>query len=137
MKQIIALPKAGTRSQLRSFGFIVGAIFAAIGLWPAVVRGGDVRAWCLALAVALTVPAAIAPTVLGPAYRVWMALGALLGWINTRIILGVIFFGLVTPIGIVLRLTGRDPMQRSFNREATTYRVLRTSRPGTHLLRQF
>ena len=137
MKKIIALPEAGTRTQLRSFGLIVGGIFAAIGLWPAVVRGADVRLWCLGLAVVLILPAAIAPGVLAPAYRVWMALGALLGWVNTRIILGVVFFGLITPIGIILRLTGRDPMQRAFDPRATTYRVRRTSRPGTHLLRQF
>jgi hypothetical protein len=66
-----------------------------------------------------------------------MALGAILGWVNTRIILGVVFFGLITPMGIALRLAGRDPMQRALDANATTYRVRRVPRPGTHLLRQF
>jgi hypothetical protein len=137
MKGMIAMPPAANRAQLRSFGLIVGGIFGAIGLWPAVIRGGGVRLWCLGLAAALILPAVFAPTLLGPAHRPWMALGAVLGWINTRLVLGIVFFGLITPIGIVLRLAGRDPMQRAFDRNATTYRVRRASRPGAHLLRQF
>jgi hypothetical protein len=66
-----------------------------------------------------------------------MALGAVLGWVNTRVILGLIFFGLITPMGLAFRLAGRDPMQRAFDPKATTYRVPRTPRPGAHMLRQF
>jgi hypothetical protein len=125
------------RAQLRNFGLIVGGIFAAIGLWPAVVRGNPVRGWLLGLAIALILPALVAPRVLGPAHRAWMLLGEALGWVNTRIVLGVIFFGLITPMAVVFRLRGRDPMQRTFDPATTTYRVPRTPRPGTHMTRQF
>ena len=131
------MAKQANRAELRNFGLIVGGIFGAIGLWPALIRGEDTRTWCLALAILFIVPAVVAPTVLWPAHRLWMALGAVLGWINTRIVLGLVFFVVITPIGLVLRLTGRDPMQRAFDPNATTYRVRRASRPGTHLLRQF
>jgi saxitoxin biosynthesis operon SxtJ-like protein len=127
----------GTRGQLRSFGFIVGAIFSALGLWPLIIRGDGVRLWMLALALILVVPALMAPGLLRPVYRVWMALGHVLGWINTRVVLGLIFFGLITPMAIAFRLGGRDPMQRTFDRNASTYRVPRTLRPGSHMLRQF
>jgi hypothetical protein len=134
---MVAMAKAADRGQLRNFGLIVGGIFGAIGLWPALIRGGDARTWCLVLAVLLIVPAVTAPTLLWPAHRAWMTLGAVLGWVNTRIILGIVFFVVITPMGLVIRLFGRDPMQRAFEPDATTYRVRRTLRPGTHLLRQF
>jgi hypothetical protein len=125
------------RTDLRNFGMIVGGIFGVIALWPAVIRGGSVRPWVLGLGAALILPALVAPRILGPAHRAWMALGAALGWVNTRLVLGVIFFGVITPMGLALRLAGRDPMQRVFDPNATTYRVPRRPRPGTHMLRQF
>jgi Saxitoxin biosynthesis operon protein SxtJ len=125
------------QTTLRHFGLIVGGIFGLLALWPAIIRGGDIRTWCLAVAAILILPATIAPAALAPAYRAWMTLGALLGWINTRLILGVLFLVLITPIAIVLRLAGRDAMRRAFDRDAATYRVRRTPRPGSHLLRQF
>jgi len=125
------------RAQLRSFGLLVGGIFCAIGLWPAVFRGAGVRLWLIGLAVALVVPALVAPRMLAPAHRVWMALGAALGWVNTRIVLSLVFFGLITPMGLVMRLTRHDPMQRAFDPDATTYRVPCKPRPGAHMKRQF
>jgi hypothetical protein len=125
------------RAQLRSFGLIVGGIFGVIGLWPTIMRGQDVRSWMVGLAIALILPALVAPQALAPAHRVWMALGRALGWVNTRLVLGLIFFGVVTPTGLVLRLAGRDPMRRAIDRNASTYRVPRMARPGTHMRRQF
>jgi len=125
------------RAQLRNFGLIVGGIFGVIGLWPAIIRGGNVRTWMVGLAVVLILPALVAPRALAPAHRAWMALGSALGWVNTRIVLGLIFFGMITPMARVLRLARRDPMQRAFDPNATTYRVPRRPRPGAHMMRQF
>jgi Saxitoxin biosynthesis operon protein SxtJ len=123
--------------QYRSFGLMVGGIFAAIGVWPLLVRGEGVRIWAMVLGVLLMVPALILPKSLGPVYRIWMVLGNALGWINTRIILGVIFFGLITPMGLVMRLAGKDSMRRNYEKTSDTYRVPRSPRPGSHMLRQF
>jgi hypothetical protein len=123
--------------ELRRFGLIVGGLFGVMGVWPALVRGQGPRAWALALAAALILPALAAPRLLAPVQRVWTALGEALGWVNTRIVLGVIFFGVVTPTGLVLRLGGRDPMRRGFDDAAATYRVQRKTRPGAHMTRQF
>jgi len=125
------------RAQLRNFGLIVGGIFGVIGLWPAIIRGENARLWMMGLAFVLILPALVAPRALAPAHRAWMALGSALGWVNTRVVLGLIFFGLITPMGLVLRLAGRDPMQRAFDPNATTYRVPQKPRPGAHMLRQF
>jgi Saxitoxin biosynthesis operon protein SxtJ len=123
--------------QLRHFGLMVGGIFAAIGVWPALWSGRPLRPWALVLAVALMVPAIMMPRLLRQAYRGWMAVGELLGWINTRILLGLLFFAVVTPMGIVMRWLGRDPMQRAFDPRAETYRIPKPSRLGTHMTRQF
>ncbi len=57
------------QAQLRNFGLIVGGIFGAIGLWPALIRGGNVRAWMVGLAIVLILPALVAPRTLAPAQR--------------------------------------------------------------------
>jgi hypothetical protein len=126
-----------TRRQLRDFGLLVGGIFGAIGLWPMVWRHQSPRFWAVTLAVVLVLPALVAPSVLKPAYRAWMALAEVLAWINTRIILGLVFFLVVTPIGLVMRLLGRDPMRRQFDRAGESYRIRCVPRPGTHMMRQF
>jgi len=125
------------KSQLRHFGLIVGSIFAVIGLWPVVFRADGPRLWALALTVALIVPALVLPRSLTYVHRVWMAAGEALGWINTRIILSVIFYAIVTPMGIVMRRFGHDPMRRRFEPGVATYRVPKSVRPAGHMTRQF
>jgi hypothetical protein len=66
-----------------------------------------------------------------------MALGTVLGWINTRIILGAVFFLVVTPIGAVRRLLGKDPMGKKLKSDVDSYRVLRKPRSASHLTRQY
>ena len=125
------------KKELRHFGLIVGGIFGVIGFWPMVFRGQGPRLWALAIAVALVIPAVVLPRSLTRVHRVWMAVGETLGWINTRILLSVVFYGVVTPMGIIMRRLGRDPMHRRFDPGAATYRVLKPGRPGTHMTRQF
>ena len=123
--------------QERNFGLLVGGIFAAIGVWPFFVRGESIRLWAIVLGVLLIAPALLLPKSLGPIYRVWMIVGHALGWLNSRIILAVIYWGLITPMGLVMRLAGKDSMRRNYEKASDTYRVLRTPRPGSHMLRQF
>ena len=120
------MPNDITRKQLRSFGFTVGGIFALIALWPLIIRGEDPRWWAVVVAGCLLVPAAVFPKSLTWVYKGWMALGHVLGWINTRIILGFIFYFVVTPIGIVRRWLGKDPMGRRLRPDLDSYRVTRT-----------
>ena len=123
--------------QLRSFGLIVGGIFALIGAWPTLVHGEVLRWWGVGIAGGLWLPALLLPKWLQPVYRVWMTIGEMLGWINTRIILGVVFYCIVTPIGLVQRLRGHDAMQRQWETEAETYRVTRQPRPYSHMTHQY
>ena len=123
--------------ELRKFGFIVGGIFFVIGVWPLVWRGGDMRLWAVGLGAILVPLGLIAPAALRPVFRIWMKIGHVLGLINTRIILGILYFGLITPMGVAMRLFGWDSMRRAWVRDAHTYRVIRQRRPHSHMTRQF
>jgi hypothetical protein len=122
--------------QLRSFGLLVGGIFAVLGLYPLLFDRG-MRLWAIIPAGALLILGLLLPQSLAPIYRVWMKLGHVLGWINTRIILSVVFYGMVFPMGLIMRRAGKDPMRRRYDPTADSYRVPSTRRPGSHMLRQF
>ena len=123
--------------QLRSFGFIVAAGLTITGVWPLVFRGQPPRWWALATAIVLCAAALIFPPVLKPFFRVWMAIGEALGWVNTRIILTVVYYLLIVPTGLVFRMKGNDPMHRKFDRNAKTYRIGRSKRPPSHMQHQY
>ena len=123
--------------ELRQFGLLAGGVFSVIGLWPMFLRGEPLRLWAVILGSLLILLGSLVPTWLAPIHRGWMWVGHVLGWINTRIILGVIFYGLITPIGIVFRMLGKDTMRQSFSDTSSTYRVNRQPRPRSHMKFQF
>ena len=126
-----------TSKQLRSFGCTVGGIFALIALWPVMVRGEDPRWWTLVIAACLLIPAVLAPKSLVWPYKGWMVVGHVMGWINTRIILGVVFYVVVTPVGVLRRWLGKDPMGRELRPDLDSYRVIRKPRSASHLTKQY
>jgi hypothetical protein len=128
---------AARRKELRQFGLIVGGVFTVIGLWPLVFRGEPLRLWAIGVGGLLIAFGGILPAVLGPIHTGWMWVGHILGWINTRILLCIVFYGLVTPIGFVLRLIGKDTMRQRFDASGATYRVVRSPRPHSHMKYQF
>ena len=128
---------ATSPKQLRSFGLIVGSVFAIIGAWPVVLRRDEPRLWAVTFAALLILPALVYPRSLKWVYRLWMAIGHTLAWINTRIILGVIFFCIFTPTGFIMRLFGWDPMRRRSDSKADSYRLVREPRPSDHMKHQF
>jgi hypothetical protein len=99
-------------SELRRFGLTVGGIFLLLGTlswWRGHVRPPIVM-WTIG--VLLVVPGLVVPTVLGPVRQVWMRFAAILGEVNSRIILGVFFYVVIAPVGFVLRTFVRDPLDR-------------------------
>ena len=100
-----------TRRTLTSFALIVGGALLLIAAyqWR---RGAPQWVWVtlLSIVAALLLAAAAAPSLLRPVYRGWMRLGEALAWVNTRILLTLIFFLVVTPIGLLMRLFGRSPI---------------------------
>lgn len=131
------MDQAVTRKELRQFGLLVGAVFTVIGLWPLVFRGEPLRLWAIGLGGLFLTCGGAFPSVLAPIHKGWMWVGHILGWINTRILLSIVFYTLVTPIGLVFRLMGKGTMKQGFAESIATYRVVRSPRPHSHMKYQF
>lgn len=129
--------QSASTKELRSFGLLVGGVFSLIGTWPLLLQGESPRLWALGLGGTLMLLGLVAPWFLAPLQRGWMQLGHILGWINTRILLGVVFYGLITPMGILFRLLGKDVMRQAMTQDSPTYRVLRKPRLKGHMKYQF
>jgi hypothetical protein len=123
--------------QLRQFGWLMGGVFALITFWPLVVRGESIRMWALLISGIFGVLGTLFPNGLKPIYRVWMIFGEKIGWVNSRILLGLVFYGMVTPISLVIRVLGKRPLQLSFDPKAETYRVPKEARAADHVLKAF
>ena len=118
---------------LRSFGLVMaGAIAVLFGLGLPWLSDRPYPAWPWLAAGGLAALALLFPAGLGPFYRGWMVLGHALGWVNTRLLLALVFFVVITPAGLLMRLFGRDPMRRRFEPGLASYRVphLRPSEPS-------
>jgi hypothetical protein len=125
------------KPQLRSFGLIVASGFSVIALLPTLLRGDSPRAWALTIAAVLLAFGLLFPRGLRPVYKIWMVAGAVLGWVNTRIILGAVFYLLIVPMSVCLRLAKKDPMLRKFDANAASYKIPRSKRPPSHMQHQY
>lgn len=108
----------------RAFGFIVGGVLALVGLWP-LARGRDARWWAVTLATAILALALTRPGLLRPLNRLWTRLGLLLHGCVQPVVMGLVFFTTVTPIALVMRLLGKDPLRLRFDSAAPTYWIER------------
>jgi multisubunit Na+/H+ antiporter MnhG subunit len=118
----------GERRRLRRFGFTIAigfTVLGAVGLWRHHTIAPTV--W-FTMAVALGLLGTAAPMLLQPFERVWQALGDRLGWINTRIILTALFYVVVTPAGLLMRLF-RDPLDRDIYEARASYWNRRSTTP--------
>ncbi len=108
----------------RSFGLVFAVVFAAIACWP-LLDGGAPRWWALAVAAVLTSIALVRPAFLSAPNRWWLRFGILLGNIVGPIAMGILFYCIFTPFGLVMRLTGRDSLRTRFDPGAQSYWVPR------------
>ena len=124
---------------LREFGLTTGAIIAGLfGLvLPLLFRHWPPPTWPWILGTVLIVWALIVPKTLDPVYKIWMKFGLIMGAINSKIILGVVFYVMMAPMGLIKRLFGSDPMQRQFDPNLSTYRVASKQRPRESMERPF
>jgi len=108
----------------RSFGIVFAVVFAIVALWPLLSKE-PVRWWSAAVAAAFLVVALVRPALLAGLNRQWLKLGLLLGKIVSPIALGVLFYLVITPLGLMLRIAGKDPLRLKFDREARSYWIRR------------
>jgi hypothetical protein len=120
-----------SRKDVRKFGLL----FSAIGIVIAGItyfRQSDTWPFFLGLAAFFLLTALVAVPLLRPVYVGWMKFAFILGWVNTRIILGIAFFLVLTPIGILMRLFGKNPVDVRLERGRESYWVKREARYDPH-----
>lgn len=108
----------------RSFGWVFISVFALLGLFP-LVHGAAPRWWALVSAGALLSVTLVVPGVLATPRRLWLRFGELMNHVTNPLILGLLFYGVVTPIGLIMRWAGRDALRLRPGKLATTYWVTR------------
>ncbi len=108
----------------RAFGLVFGALFIVVGLAP-VGRGRPAHRWALGLAVAFVVVSLVAPRYLTRLNRLWTRLGTFLQNVTTPLVMGLVYFLVFTPIGLILRLTKHDSLRRRGDRRARSYWIPR------------
>ena len=124
-----------TPQTLRQFGLVLGAglvlIFSILRPAISMALHGVEFEWIvwpwISLGV-LTTLALIAPMILKPVYTLWMKFGHVMGAINSRIILAILFYGVILPVGLLMKVLGQDPLPKSFDVQAKTYREQSTQR---------
>jgi len=106
-------PRARSFRAQRDFGLLVGAILAVLGGWWIYrEKFAPVRPWFLGVGVVLVVLGAVWPRALVGPYKAWMGLAEGLSKVVTTLVLSIVFFFIVTPIGVFKRLRGWDPLER-------------------------
>ncbi len=110
---------------LRDFGLVTGAIIAVLfGLFFPWLLEISIPLWPFALGGVLALWALVHAPSLRPVRTNWMKFGLLLSRITTPLIMGIVFYLVVLPMGLLMRLFGKDPMARKLDPDATSYRVL-------------
>ena len=102
----------------RSFGIVFFVVFLLIGLYP-LLKSNDLRIWSLIISFIFLALGLINSKILTPLNRLWFKFGLLLGKFISPIIMGIIFFIVVTPIGIIMRLFKKDLLNLKFNKKKT------------------
>lgn len=128
--------KPATPKDLRSFGLIFGSIVIALFglLIPWIVETPIfTRMWPWHLGGAVIILGLIIPISLKPLYIVWMKFGDIAGFVNTRIILFILFYIIVFPVGLIMKIFGADPMSRKLEADSDSYRIVRKRSSKQHM----
>jgi len=114
-----------SRHELRAFGLTLAVAFAVLlGCLPPLLFSKAWHVWPFGLASTLALWSLAAPASLQVLYVFWMKLALALNTVTSPIILGLVFYLLVTPIGFLMRRLAGDPLNRAFDRDAKSYRIV-------------
>jgi hypothetical protein len=108
----------------RAFGLVFATVFLLIAFWPVFYRQAP-RWWALGIAALFAWVAFWKPALLAHPNRLWTRLGVLLGKVVSPIALGILFYAVITPIGIAMRLAGKDPLRLKLGSGAGSYWIPR------------
>ena len=120
----------------RAFGIVFAVVFVIIGLAP-LLYDGPLRIWSLGVCAGFLGAAFILPSALKPLNLVWFKFGLLLHKVVNPLIMGLMFFVVITPIGLLMRATGKDPLARKLDLAAKTYWIPRDAEKAGTMKNQF
>jgi len=115
----------------RSFGLVFTVVFLAITFWPVAFGEGGYLGWALVGALGLAAITYLRPQLLARPNLLWFRFGLLLGSIVSPIVLGILFFAVMTPIGLLVRLLGKDLLSQRLNPSAASYWIPRSNDMGS------
>ena len=121
-------------SSNRSFGIVFFIVFLLIATYP-LLKGNDIRFWSLLISFGFLILGLINSKILSPLNKLWFKFGLILGKIISPLIMGIIFFVVVTPIGIVMRVLKKDLLNLKYNQKET-YWIKKTG-PKSKMKNQF
>lgn len=116
-------------SSNKSFGLVFFVIFIIIALWP-LLNDGNIRIWSIIVSIIFLILGLLNSKILTPFNKLWMRLGALLGLIVSPIVMGVVYFGIITPIGLIMKLFGKDVLNLKLDKNKKTYWTLKKKIPS-------
>jgi len=126
------------RKGLRSFGLTTGAIVGVLfGLFFPWVLERPIPRWPWVIFGVLALAGLAAPMALRPVYHWWMRFGLFMSRITTPLIMGIVFYLVITPMGLVMRLMGKDYMARRLRDQAVSYRIESQATPPKRLEKPF
>ena len=117
-------------SSNRSFGFLFFVVFLAVSLWP-LKSQGDLRLWAFILSLIFLVLGILNSRFLTPLNKLWYKFGIFLGSIVSPIVMGIVFFMVVTPIGLIMRFLGKDLLRINKSKFVSTYWINREKQTNT------
>ncbi len=121
-------------SSNRSFGIVFFIVFLLIALYP-LLKGNDLRIWSLVISFIFLALGLINSKILTPLNRLWFKFGLLLGRFISPLIMGIIFFIVVTPTGIIMRLFKKDLLNLKYNKKESYW--INKSGPKSKMKNQF
>ena len=121
-------------SSNRSFGIVFFVVFLIITLYP-LTYGGEIRLWSLIISLIFLTLGLLKSKILAPLNKIWFKFGILLGKIVSPLIMGIIFFLVVTPIGFIMRLLGKDVLNLKYNKNKSYW--IEKNGPKSKMKNQF
>ena len=119
----------------RSFGIVFFIVFVLIAIYP-IINQGELRIWSLIISLFFLVLGLFNSKILTPLNKLWFKFGLFLGKIISPIIMGIIFFVVVTPIGLIMRLLGKDILNLKLNKKENSYWIKKDG-PKSKMKNQF
>ncbi|MBM3251650.1 MAG: hypothetical protein FJZ11_02560 [Candidatus Omnitrophica bacterium] len=113
--------------EAKRFGVILTIIFFVIGIVIPIIKRGAIHLWLVYLAGLIFISAVFFTKFFIPIFKFWMKFTQLIAKIISAVILGVFFYFIITPVGLVMKCFGRDALSRKWNKDANTYWVRRES----------